>query len=153
MVKILSTGEVVSDDDPRARQRPPTDPTPSGTNRVQHQADLGDNLASIWHSGNDRLRQMGLQSFEIAGYRVDPLHLVAAVLGFVLSGPMMLAIIVAMILVSQTRSDNATVPAQQSSLGGSGRGQHRPGQGDGVQRNGVPERSGPFSGPGKRLGS
>ncbi|VDM57854.1 unnamed protein product [Angiostrongylus costaricensis] len=95
-----------------------------------------DNLTSIWNTGNDRLRQIGLQTIYIGGFRVDPLHLVAAVLGFLLSGPMMLAIIVAVILVSQTRSDNV-VPVQQSSLGSGERA----------------EEFGPFSGTGKRLGT
>uniref|UniRef100_A0A0K0DL21 DUF4605 domain-containing protein n=1 Tax=Angiostrongylus cantonensis TaxID=6313 RepID=A0A0K0DL21_ANGCA len=155
MVRILSNGEVVSEDDPRGRQRPNPGRSTPGPNRAQNtqnQADVVDNLTSIWNTGNDRLRQMGLQTIHVGSFRVDPLHLVAAVLGFLLSGPMMLAVIVAIILVSQTRSDNA-VSVQQSSLGGSERGHYSLSQRGGLQRNGRAEEFGPFLGTGKRLGN
>ncbi|KHJ91624.1 hypothetical protein OESDEN_08508 [Oesophagostomum dentatum] len=118
MVRVLSTGEVVSDDDPRARQRPSAPrPQPSTPTDRQPQAQGGqmDGFGSLWNNANDRLRQFGLNSFYIAGYRVDPLHIVIAVLGFILSGPMMLALVVAAIVISQSSSDNsAPAPARQN---------------------------------------
>ncbi|CAJ0602035.1 unnamed protein product [Cylicocyclus nassatus] len=80
MVRVLPTGEVVSDDDPRVRQRssaPRPQAASSSFNQPQAQAGLGDSFVTIWNNANDRLRHFGLNSFEVAGYRVDPLHLLS----------------------------------------------------------------------------
>ncbi|VDL80996.1 unnamed protein product, partial [Nippostrongylus brasiliensis] len=61
----------------------------------------------MWDAGNNRMRQFGLESFVVAGYRVDPLHIVAAVLGFILSGPMMLAIVIGALVISQSSGNSA----------------------------------------------
>ncbi|VDL81153.1 unnamed protein product, partial [Nippostrongylus brasiliensis] len=63
----------------------------------------------MWDAGNNRLRQFGLESFVVAGYRIDPLHIVAAVLGFILSGPMMLAVVIGALIGS--RRQNSTLPS------------------------------------------
>ncbi|KIH63783.1 hypothetical protein ANCDUO_05911 [Ancylostoma duodenale] len=105
-----------------------------------------DGFASIWNNANDRLRQFGLESFYVAGYRVDPLHLVVAVLGFLLSGPMMLAIVVAAIVISQSSSDNAA-PAPATQAAARSPDSNRPGsssyfaQGDGPQQSSSPKIS------------
>lgn len=94
----------------------------------------------------------------MAGYRVDPLHLVIAILGFLLSGPMMLAVVVASIVISQSSSDNAA-PAPAARNAGRATDNVRPGgssyfaQGDGPQQSGRSKDSGVFSGTGKKLGS
>lgn len=117
-------------------------------------------FSSIWNAGNDRLRQFGLDSFNVAGYRVDPLHLVVAVLGFILSGPMMLAVVVAAIVISQSSGGGGPSTPAQPSVGRAGAAAAMPSsssqfyaQGDGPQQVKKPRSSAPFVGPGKRLGS
>ncbi|EYC42919.1 hypothetical protein Y032_0511g2742 [Ancylostoma ceylanicum] len=160
MVRVLSNGEVVSDDDPRARQRQPAPRSQPTTPTYQPPQAQGatDGFASLWNNANDRLRQFGLESFYVAGYRVDPLHLVVAVLGFLLSGPMMLAIVVAAIVISQSSSDN-TAPAPAAQGAARSTDSNRPrnssyfAQGDGPQQSSRSKDFGAFSGTGQRLGS
>ncbi|KAK6748690.1 hypothetical protein RB195_001357 [Necator americanus] len=160
MVRVLSNGEVVADDDPRAfRQRssaPRSQPATPTYHQPQTQATSTDGFSSLWNNANDRLRQFGLDSFHVAGYRVDPLHLVVAVLGFLLSGPMMLAIVVAAIVISQSSSDN-TAPTPFT--GTRNNESSRTGdssyfaQGDGPRQSTGSKDSGAFSGAGQRLGN
>ncbi|EPB69445.1 hypothetical protein ANCCEY_11461 [Ancylostoma ceylanicum] len=128
--------------------------------RVLSNGEVGatDGFASLWNNANDRLRQFGLESFYVAGYRVDPLHLVVAVLGFLLSGPMMLAIVVAAIVISQSSSDN-TAPAPAAQGAARSTDSNRPrnssyfAQGDGPQQSSRSKDFGAFSGTGQRLGT
>ncbi|KJH45780.1 hypothetical protein DICVIV_08176 [Dictyocaulus viviparus] len=152
MVQVLSNGEVVDDDDPRVPSS--ANRASSLGNQTQHslnQITARNDLASIWNSGNHRLQQMGLQSFEISGFRIDPLHLVIAVVGFLLSGPMMLAIVIAAILISQSRSDNA-LPVPRTRVDNNGL-RRNVTQSINSQESVKPKEFGPFSGTGKRLGN
>ncbi|KAK6062075.1 hypothetical protein COOONC_00268, partial [Cooperia oncophora] len=108
------------------------------------QSETTGGFASVWNSANDRLRQYGLNSFSVAGYRVDPLHLVVAILGFVLSGPMMLAIVVAAIVISQSSGDSTSPSVRQT--GGEASSSQYHAQGDARQPN---RNKGPFSGSGQ----
>ncbi|WKY06352.1 hypothetical protein Q1695_006505 [Nippostrongylus brasiliensis] len=111
-------------------------------------------LSSMWDAGNNRLRQFGLESFVVAGYRIDPLHIVAAVLGFILSGPMMLAVVIGALVISQSSGNSADRSQADARRTGEGysQGSSHYARGDGPRQS-KSKPAGPFSGTGQRLGS
>ncbi|XGW27926.1 hypothetical protein V3C99_008042, partial [Haemonchus contortus] len=147
MVRVSSDGHIVNDDDISNNQRRMDGPSNFfAQNSRQTESETTGGFSTVWNSANERLRQYGLNSFHVAGYRVDPLHLVVAVLGFVLSGPMMLVVVIAAIVISQTSGDTTPVSTniarEGSNLGNQPQTNTR-----------MPKKvQGPFSGSGQRLG-
>jgi len=97
MVKIVA-GEIVADDDPRARHLNPRQGAnnqplpntwhraPAGTNSNgagnQQQPEQPSPLTEI----NNRLRAFGINDLHLQGYCIEPIFLVLAVLGLVFYG-------------------------------------------------------------------
>jgi len=176
MVRILSNGEIVPDDDPRAQSssRNPSqqqNSAQSGQNRTPRfqnvqagptgynenaQGQPGGQQVSLFQVLNQRLISMGFPRFTLSGITVEPIISVALLLSlllFGLPGLLLVGVLFAVMQLSQHGSLQAVW--QNFTGGGAGNNTNAPpsGQPRGPPRNQPPGNSGRFGGAGHRLGS
>ncbi|CAI4228066.1 unnamed protein product [Auanema sp. JU1783] len=111
MVRVLANGDVVNDDDVRAQSS--RDQRASSRNSQQPSADNNaqgsiDGLSQYWAAANQQLRSFGLNSYQVAGYTIEPAHMVLALISLIFMGP--LGIILVLILVAATQERVTNVP-------------------------------------------
>ncbi|CAI4228067.1 unnamed protein product [Auanema sp. JU1783] len=91
MVRVLANGDVVNDDDVRAQSS--RDQRASSRNSQQPSADNNaqgsiDGLSQYWAAANQQLRSFGLNSYQVAGYTIEPAHMVLALISLIFMGPL-----------------------------------------------------------------
>ncbi|XP_060591603.1 protein FAM241B-like isoform X2 [Ruditapes philippinarum] len=152
MVRILKTGEIVSDNDPRAQQgnaRPR-----QNIGRIQHDPDEmarqyeggggeGGQQASVFDGLNQRLVDYGFPRFNIGSHTVEPIVSVGFILAGLLLGLPGLLLAAVLFFVSKISTSGGGLA---SFFGGGGEDQGSRGQGGPRSRTRSPE------GEGNRLG-
>ncbi|XP_074648458.1 protein FAM241B-like [Tubulanus polymorphus] len=92
MVRILSSGEIVQDDDPRLRRSTGPEQRRANIQQIQHddpqqqpEAAAGGGAASVFDTLNQKLLDVGIPRFNVRQYTVEPI----VTTGFVLAGLIM----------------------------------------------------------------
>ncbi|KAL3877230.1 hypothetical protein ACJMK2_034966 [Sinanodonta woodiana] len=136
MVKILSTGEIVADDDVRARPQAQQRRNMGGIRHDENpeQQYMQGQQVSIFDSLNQRLLQMGIPRWNLGPYTVEPIATVGVILAGLLLGlqGLLLAAIL-FLVVKWSQSNNGWRSIFGGPQGGNqgqdqgGRGQRGPG--------------------------
>jgi len=155
MVKILSNGEIVPDDDPRAQQaqsRPQRPPQPHMAARQQQQegAYHHGQQVSIFHSLNQKLHNMGIPPFRIGEIVIEPIVTVGFLFALLMFGIQGLIFGAVLFAVSQWSSNGAPEIVTRL-MGNGGNGANNQGRTQGSNRS-PNNRRGEGGGSGHRLG-
>ncbi|XP_064650893.1 protein FAM241B-like [Lineus longissimus] len=99
MVRILSTGEIVQDDDPRLRPGGANGPSRNRMGHIQHDEDdedrqrregqggrVGNQAASVFDAFSERLRALGIPRWNLGPYVVEPIVSVGFLVALLLAG-------------------------------------------------------------------
>jgi len=165
MVKILSNGEIVPDDDPRAQQtrrpqtRSQTNNSPQQQQQGRHQQPAqngapGGQQVSIFQSLNQKLLNMGIPPFRIGEIVIEPIVTVGLLFALFMFGIQGLIFGAVLFAVSQWSSNGAPDFVTRL-LGGGGGGANNPGSTGGNNarpNNRRPQGGGGGGGGGHRLG-
>ncbi|WAQ97293.1 F241B-like protein [Mya arenaria] len=140
MVRILSTGEIVKDSDPRAQQG--TSRSRQNIGRIQHDPDEmarqyegqgqgGGQQFSVFDGLNERLAGYGVPRFNIGAHTVEPIVLVGFVLAGLLLGLPGLLLAAILFVISKISTTDGGISSFFGGQGGQGQGRPRPSQSGG----------------------
>ncbi|VDK59255.1 unnamed protein product [Anisakis simplex] len=168
MVRITSDGDIVNDDDAASnatvQRRRPTDqgPSPNSIARQRDNLDVADvhrgPQLNAWTVANARLREYGIPTYSLYGYKFEPIHFIFTIAAVMLFGVQSLLLIPILLIVTNLSASSGRTSASAHPVRPAGysqgvnmtRARDVSGQSVGVASASAP--SGSFSGKGHKLG-